>query len=261
VTKIPELSAISYRWESEDLDLDLHTKAFDLRKIAEYEMVRRGFRDADVFHMKMESFDKDIEKITNDDMFFLPLDRIKLYKGVSYSHEISENLIPNETFVYGVIARELSAAQQFKSAYVAKDHIKMGKLLGYPECCCNFFYNTRSVDPVFEVAQGTRRSVDPNYIVVRGDNPLLRTHLKYFGFRLIPWSPCSTECKESSIKVQDWISVMRSIDEKTTNKIIEILNVPSNWSLLKSQVFLDHPLFWAFAPSYSTETKLEVLWG
>jgi hypothetical protein len=54
---------------------------------------------------------------------------------------------------------------------------------------------------------------------------------------------------------------MRSIDEKMTNKIIEILKDPSSWSLLKSQVFLEHPLFWAFALSYPTKNKLEVLWG
>jgi len=254
--------SVTYFYPYEE-NLRLHYKAFDLLTETEYEMTHRGYRPVSIFHMVPENFDKEMEKILNDGMFFLPIDRAKRYQGVATSYEITSSLTPEDSFVYGVIARDLEDARAFKKAHVANDHVKMGELLGYPTCCTRFFSSTwpKFKDPIFELACNTRRRVDPNYVVVREDNPLLRVHMRYFGFRVIPWFPCSTLCQESSKLVEDWIETMRSIDEKTTNKIIEFLEMPSKWSLSKSQVIVEHPRFWGFSGSVNTSQKLEVQWG
>src|SRR3990172_9519982 len=82
----------------------------DLSFEAEYQMVKKGFREASIFHMSPQNFDNQIQKITQDRLTFLPILRSKSYTGFSHKHFPVEMLDMN-SFVFGVVTRELETAQ------------------------------------------------------------------------------------------------------------------------------------------------------
>jgi len=240
-----------------DLREFLHD-ATDLVANTEYETVRRGMRDVDRYHLTAKDYDTKIDRVMRDGLVFLPVYRIKAYNGFSHTHESVPEL-GIDTMVYGVVARDLDVAKSFVDANKAKpgvDHANIGEMLGYPECCRSSFdeFWKKSYDPIYEMAENTPGcEVDGNKITITGGNPRLYSHLRYFGLRIIPWFPCSYECEESIELSDKWLSVMRDINSELTDKVLELMSMPSSWDLLNAQIVVSHPHFMGRATSYYTE--------
>lgn len=121
---------------------------------AEYESVRRGYRNCDVYDLNPNNFDNQIKKVMLDGLVYLPILRSKTYGGYGHRHYVA-NTIDENTFIYGVVARNLNDAIRFHDAGVTDltkrikddpainphgiDHEVTGTLLGYPECDRRFF--------------------------------------------------------------------------------------------------------------------------
>lgn len=232
----------------------------DLRRISrvqqetEYEMVRRGYRDANILHISPDHFDKQIEKVFRDGLIWLPMRRTKRYSGFSHKHFPVEKLDMN-SMVYGVVAQDMDIAQEFANAELGKNvnHIKIGELLGYPECCSKAFtiYWKYSMDPVFESSVGGIKVPEVgNEVSLNNWNWKLRTDLRYFGLRVVPWFPCSVNCEHSAKLANDWLYVMRDIDSDVATKCKELMQTGSEWNLLNGIVQVTHPEFIGLAGSY-----------
>ncbi|TSA56113.1 DUF483 domain-containing protein [bacterium] len=236
---------------------DLLHNLSQLHNLTSYEMVRRGHRLADVYHVHPRDFDTKLDRVAQDRLVFLPISRVAAYDGFSHKHEFVTEL--NEgAMVYGVVSSDLDTATAFKEAHFGDrvDHEAIGHMLGYPDCCCKSFneYWGKSCDPIYEIAENTAGcKVDDNKITITSGNPRLYSHLRYFGLRVIPWFPCSYECEESIELSGRWLSVMRDINPELTDKVLELMSMPSSWDLLNAQVLVKHPLFRGIATSYYTE--------
>lgn len=227
---------------------------------AEYEMVRRGARDADVYHLNANAYDEQIEKVFQDGLVFLPILRSKSYSGFSHKHFPSDEL-GQDVMVYGVVAKDIDVAREFKAAHNPVDHMKIGAMLGYPACCSKEFvkYWNISQDPIFEIAYNTvphthQLSPDDPLVVEKGD-PRLYVHLRYAGLRIIPWFPCSFDCEESKERAKKWQSIIDDISPGTSERMITLLGMPTTWNLLNSMVVVDHPYIKTVATSYYTEAN------
>jgi len=229
----------------------------------EYEMVRSGKRDADVFHLSYHNYDNEIEKIIDDGMVFKPIVRSRVYNGFSHKHIPVDHLGPG-IMVYGVVARDLDTATRFKNAHVGKntDHKSIGEMLGYPECCRTSFELNfkKSFDLVYESARATPGGIETDtHIELNTYNPLLRVDLRYAGIRVIPFFPCSYTCQEAASLSKIWVDTMYSIDPDMTDDIIRFLEKsPSRWSNLNGQVHVVHPDFEIMAGGYHDSSYREV---
>ncbi len=237
--------------------------ANELSYRAEYEMVKLGLRQANVYHMTPNSFDKQIETITNDGLVFLPILRSKAYSGFSHKHFPVDKL-DSDTFVFGVVAQSIEIAQKFKAASLKGDHITQGELLGYPKCCCEAFsknWSSNKLDPCYESAVNTPEATldyTKEKVHVNGD-ACLNTMLRYFGVRIVPFFPCSYQCSEALDVSKNWFEVMKSLNKDVTLKVKELLEQPLTWVFNKGIIYITTPIMRAVVNGYECERK-SVLW-
>jgi hypothetical protein len=231
---------------------------------AEYEMVKQNLRKANVFHMTPQNFDTQIETITKDKLVFLPMLKSKSYSGFSHKHFPIDKL-DMDSFVYGVVTRDLETANKFVEASKHSDHVTQGQLLGYPKCCCEAFQNNwlnkHALDPCYEAAINTlgHKIDDDKTMHVKG-YPLLNSMLRYFGIKISPFFPCNFKC-DNALKVgETWFKLMKSMDEDVANKIEGLLNQPLTWSLHKSIIYIKTPQFLGVVNGYDCENK-DVIWN
>ncbi len=242
---------------------DMLEKVKRLSFDAEYEMVKRGLRKANVYHMTPRNFDVEIEKITRDGLVFLPMVRSKSYNGFSHRH-YPVNELDFNCFVYGVVAQNLETAQKFCDASKVGDHVTQGELLGYPKCCSEAFQKNWAngvLDPCFEAAINTNYSVRyQNKVLVEGDG-LTNVMLRYFGVKVIPFFPCSYTCEEA-LKVADvWFDLMKSMDSDVAAVALDLLNQPLTWSLYKQIIYISTTRFKGIVNGYECADRKDIIWN
>ncbi len=246
---------------------DMLRNSAQLFNEVEYLMVKRGLRDADVYHLTPDNYDNQVERIFKDGLVFLPILRSKTYNGFAHQHYPSDSL-GSDVMVYGVVARDLDIAKQFKAAHSGDtDHNIIGKLLGYPDCCSEAFgkFWDVSLDPIYEVAEATQHVKEGGDIYIDGTDPRLFAHLRYFGLRVIPWFPCSYDCKESQKQADKWFGLMQELDSELSKNILDLMSKPSSWDLHLGQVLVNKPPtnadFWGYAASYYTDNHRRVFFN
>lgn len=240
-------------------------------------MVKRGFRDANVYQLDPNKFDNQIKKVVLDGLIFLPILRSKRYSGYGHRHYPTD-IIDQDTFIYGVIAKDKATAIRFHDAGVVDlskrigyyptqgiDHDATGEMLGYPKCDRDFFSHTwlkdGCLDPMFETAMNTSNIevVTPNEVKVGGHTYLNRL-IRYFGFGVIPYFPHSFDCKPSIDFAVKWFNIMREYDEEAADACVCALNQPMTWSLNNCIIYVEHPLFIGSANGYYTSEERVVYW-
>jgi len=204
---------------------------------AEYETVKRGYRKATIYHVYARNYDKEVERVFRDGMVWLPILRSKAYSGFSHKH-FPVGQIDMNTFVYGALSTSLRWAEEMVEAHSGRtDHRKIGELLGYPKCCVEFFvkvWGEGIYDPVYEIAMNTDEKdvIGKDEIVVYG-HPYLNQLTRYAGLRVVPWFPCSYNCKESVRQAENvWIKIMREYDDEAVDWYEEIVKEGIVWNSL-----------------------------
>lgn len=214
----------------------------------EYESVRVGLREANVYHLSAGNFDKEIERVFLDGMVYLPIMRSQTYSGYSHRHRPTE-VIDKNTHVFGVVARDLETAERYRAANTGIiDHATIGEMLGYPRCCVSLFneyWPKGIVDMVYESYQNT----EGEYY------PMLNTALRYFGLKIIPHFSCSFNCEESIVFAKEWHELMVEKDKRAAEGLLEILSMPVKWSLNNFIIDVDHELFHGATNGYRSKYK------
>jgi len=229
----------------------------------EYQLVKRGYRAVDVIHLLPETFDKTIEKITLDKLIFLPIYRVKRYNGFAHRHTLV-NKLDSSSMVYGVIARNIEDAIKFRDAHYNNDVETIGRLLGYPECDIQFFnihWGNPSYDLIFETALNTESSTQEEYTIKVYGNPKLNNLIRYFGFHLISWFPCSYTCRNALSVTDTWIKLYKEYSDELYDFTYELLKEKMTWSLLNSIIEVRTPYFIGIVNGYYYPHKLEVIWN
>ena len=256
---------VKIAWNSDAIKKQWLNKFNDIRNLSfetEYQMVKKGFREANVFHMSPSNFDTQIQKITQDKLTFLPIMRNKMYSGFSHKQFPADKLDMN-SFVYGVVAKDLETAEKFVNASEKGDHLTIGQRLGYPKCCCEAFQenwiNKKILDPCYEAAMKTSGNrVDTVGVHVQ-IHPYINSMLRYFGARISPFFPCSFSCNEAIKVGERWFNLMKSLNQKDAIALKELLEQPISWSLHKGIIYIKTPLFKGIVNGYDCETRKDVI--
>jgi hypothetical protein len=247
---------------------------------AEYEMVKRGLRKCDVYDFGPRNILHRLKKVAKDELCFIPILISRTYGGYGHKHYVTDKF-EDDTFIYGVVAKNIVDAIKFHDAGVVNvkdrmrkwndinpngiDHDITGELLGYPKCDRDFFRDVwlrdGCLDPMYEMALNTENYeyVSPSRVKVSG-KPSLNRLCRYWGYNMIPHFPHSFDCVDSGIFAHKFIELMREKDEEATNACLEVLKMPMVWSLYNCIIEVQHPLFWGSANGYYRKEKIIVEW-
>jgi len=260
----------------------LRHRIYNAVSYAEYEMVRQGYRNCDVYQLDPDKFDDQIKRIMLDGLVFLPILRSKKYGGYGHRHYCTDT-IDKDTFIYGGVARTLEDAIRFHDAGVTDikqrlkswelhemnpsgiDHDVTGELLGYPKCDRDFFKETwlrdGCLDPMYEMALNTEsvEVISDTHVKVSG-SPYLNRLIRYWGFNLIPFFPHSFDCEKSLGFAETWHKLMKEYDDEAAEACLAALNMPMVWSMSNCITTIEHPLFLGSANGYYRKDKIVVEW-
>ena len=246
-------------------DVELWKKKYNmacpLHHRAEYLMVKQGHRKCATTHLRPQTFEKTLEKIYQDNLVWLPIQRTKSYNGFSHKHFPTDGNDPDSS-VYGVLARNLEDAELFRSSSrndEGTDHNTIGDLLGFPSCAGEFFNDiwlSGFFDPMWQQAVNTKNAelIDDRTVKVTGsiyNNQLLR----YVGLRFNSHLPCSFNCDKSIETGKVWEEVGESLNKEAAGDLKDILRLDMEWSCLHGVAQIQTKYFTIITNSLPTKDR------
>lgn len=229
---------------------------------AEIETVKHGVRDAMLLH-----------HVSPDQIPYIARDLAKYGLGIfpcikgaassanSFSHSRSA-YVPGNDFRYtAIVCRSLSIAESYFHATYSNDDVSIGKILGFPECCCSFFkkhWDEGFHDPLFQQAESAssalkarRISEDKYQIRLRAEEESWKiiSAFRYIGIRTISHFACCPECKASIEIANKWIQLGKDLSLPGLDETLEILQMPFEWDCLKGCLVVSSPAFKIFTSS------------
>jgi len=199
---------------------------------AEYEMVKKGLRRAAVIHIYPERLGESLERINKDNLVFTPILKSGCYEGFAHKHK---EVKPGDPFYwYGALTKEEKDGQKFKQAELSGDHRTIGLMLGYPQCCVEYFIKNFPVnyDPIWLGKEGK----------VRGYSECNQM-LRYFGARITSHLSCSPNCQATRRVGQLWFKTMKEIDKEKAAELYDLLSGEIIWNSYHGVVQVETPYF------------------
>jgi hypothetical protein len=200
-----------------------------------------------LFGIAEDEFQKRRQACSEQGLTLRPVMRTLRTPGFKH-HGILSNGVDRESLTC-VVTNNPTTADEFSGMDLAKDHVRVGELLGYPKCCTQFFarvWSSSCFDPVWEIGNSTPASFIENressydrdgriseVTVVLKSNPsacMLSCALRYIGVRVLSHFPCSAGCTGSIQVANDRISLARTLGISGIDATIEIMAQPYKWS-------------------------------
>ncbi len=164
---------------------------------------------------------------------------------------------------YRVVVGTAPDVLEFKEAYDKSDEVTIGRLLGYPVCCSNFFKETwvggRLIDTTWPMALATAGAiVDANSVTIeagQASNILWR----WIGLRSVPHLPCSFACSETERLGRRIMQVGKEAGcGPEMDWLWEILSWPVEWSALHGIAEIKMPILKIATRTDATAIKYTV---
>jgi Methyltransferase domain len=170
---------------------------------------------------------------------------------------------PGITFA---VVGNLAMVNRAREAWAARDDDELGSMLGYPECCRNFFREVwvaqQMVDTTWPMATNTIRPSSPGRAVVSaGESALANILWRWVGVRAVPHLPCRFDCRETIEFANRLLAVAenRGFTEES-HWIREILTWPVEWSALHGIAEVKSPIMKISTRTDATASKYVVHW-
>lgn len=226
-------------------------------KRLEIETVAHGIRSCTTGHVFPEKYDEFTQNLAKKGLIFLPIQKVGYYVGSSSYHPKVE---PGKPWLYyGVITNNLEDGKVFVEASKNKDHIIIGKLLGYPDCCIKFFNDLFAkgyTDLQWHSSLNTNGHIKSNiqkerYNQVRLKNVPweINTMLRSFNLHLIYHQTCSHDCQHSLKIARKWLKLAEDLKVEGLEELKMFLQMPMEWDSLKGIAYIRTPLFKAMVNS------------
>jgi len=214
---------------------------------AELLTVAEGLRRCATTHLHAEGFDGQLDRLGSMGLVFLPIRRCRRVSG--FAHRFYEPRRGESFNVYGVVARTFRDAEEFKRASErGTDHRKLGELLGYPECCVDFFCEVwpEVYDPVWESARRSKGArVEEAEVTLTEVVPAANAALRYFPFRLVPHIPCSFTCGGTGRLAEAFKGFIPHWELAE-----EVLGEPFTWDSFRGVAVIETPRFVGVVNTY-----------
>ena len=186
-------------------------------------------------------------------------------EGMNSSGYLNRSLAyrPGYPFLYRMIlSRKDKDAISLKEARKSYDNNKIGQMLGYPECCCKFFYNTyvkeHYIDTTWPMAVG-KITISNNFVEIPAIAAESNILWRWTGIRMVPHLPCSFSCIQTIHFGKQLYKLALSLGFETEIKwLLEILSWPVEWSALHGIAEIKTPLLKISTMTDATAEKYTV---
>lgn len=211
-----------------------------------------AWRTIDLLHLEKFS-----QYCGENGLIVLPIKNVGKWEGFSHrTPKVRENEIPN---VYCIISKDIKKSLQFRDAYLEGNHKIQGKLLGFPDCCIDFFceqWGKEYFDPIWQIGENSKSiEVKDNEIMINKFHPFSNPILRYIGIRIGFHLPCSFNCLETVKKASDRIKLR---DKNIIKLLIALLSMPIEWSINKGIALIKTPILYVETSSIVTSQKYTV---
>lgn len=191
----------------------------------------------------------------------LPLE-IEGVSGYSYQNT-SQKARLGEPFVFRVVLGMSPDLAAFKAAWDAGDNQEIGRLLGYPPCCVDFFQRVwadqRFVDTTWPMALGTTAPKNGACTIEVTGPPETNILWRWMGARMVPHLPCRFDCAETVALGKRFVRVGRVAGyDQEMDWLLEILSWPVEWSALHGIAEVKTPVLKVSTRTDATPSKYVV---
>jgi hypothetical protein len=187
-------------------------------------VVEAGFR-----RVALQQTD-DLIALMNDTMqrglSVIPLEKVN---WSSHYQSQSTAFNPNLPHGYKVAIGKQVDVRKFTAAYHLGDNEKMGGLLGYPECCREFFLKYWVREGWFDTTWPMVDGYDKQTIHFKQLDPRNNILLRWLGLRPVSHLPCSFACQDTRGAAE---SYKRVAGVEDWNQLMDILSWPVEWNSL-----------------------------
>jgi hypothetical protein len=150
---------------------------------------------------------------------------------------------------YRVVVTRPELASRFISAWEEGDDLAIGEMLGFPECCREFYqwswkkHGFRDVALTSTVGEEAIDKLDFQRNLTIVGNYQNNVFLRHLGLRMVSHLPCSMTC-QASVKVADSLLTVTRKAEMIAEMhwLKEILSWPFKWSSLHGVAILTTPV-------------------
>lgn len=198
--------------------------------------VRNGLRRATIQTCPPEKLEQMALVLLESGLTVTPIDKIPKSDIYASSGRL---LGPNEPWDYKVAIGKFDAIQDLAKAYKNGDNQKIGWVLGYPNCCIEFFnkywVTTGWIDTSYLMSQG----IEDHYVF----SPYCNILLRWLGVRYVSHLPCSFECGRTAVIGDNNYKLAVDLGWRTAaDELLDILSWPVEWSGLHGIGFVTTPV-------------------
>tara|TARA_Y100000310_G_scaffold322716_1_gene382082 strand:- start:4456 stop:5040 length:585 start_codon:yes stop_codon:yes gene_type:complete len=166
------IKKLSYQVGSRTKALELMYLLRNIKKV-----VRQGYYADELHRVQQFCKQEDLHLVKSKFKVLLGGDQFYSNKGLRVQEDHKDGM----HFVY--ISKDEKSALMTSFFELVNNHVELGKLLGYPECCIRFFVNTFS-----------KKNPNPE---IQSNNPFTNISLRQEDMVLINHFPCSENCEQS----------------------------------------------------------------
>jgi hypothetical protein len=153
------------------------------------------------------------------------------------------------------------SAEQFRRAWESENPTEIGRLLGYPACCCEFydkyFVKLGFGDHIWHTATNTLSSAG-QYCELENE-ALTNTLLHRLGIKPVLHFPCSFDCQGTIQLARSFMQLGRAVHLKIkVDCLIQALSWPVQWTALHGIAEIKTPIFKAITDTDATAEKYTV---
>lgn len=194
----------------------------------------------------------------------LSITPLAMVGATNYSYSASTApAVAGRPFVYRAVVGRPQDVVEFKAAYDASDDPAIGRLLGFPACCLEFFraiwVDERQVDTTWPMAlRSVEAAADARTLDVAGP-PHANILWRWVGVRAVPHLPCSFSCAATVEFGRRFEAIGREHGlAQEMDWMLDVLNWPAEWSTLHGIAEIRTPILKVSTRSDPTRGKYVV---
>ncbi len=210
----------------------------DLVKVLEVETVRCELRLASIVFRDAAWIKRFEQRKVDDNLGITVVRRADQPHGYTACFGTTPTLQP----LYQCVLGKPQYRMQVQRALLIDDHNSIAKLLGYPQCCCEYFIhwfkNLRLIDPTRDML----RLLAPSSAFQCFDETNM--FLRAVGIRAVYHLPCSFLCNATVTRAQEHLELARHLGfADRAQWLMEFLRQAFRWRTYNGEASIVTPLF------------------
>lgn len=225
------------------------TKVSNAFLTIEKQSVLLGLKPAWLSSMSESEVSSSQEQLIGTEFEIVCLNKIPVNSSYSSS---AKPYVPGQPYNYRTVLTHKSHVDQWTTAWCQNDNIEIGRLLGFPDCCINFFQkywvDQKFLDTTWPMSlSGTQGPKECNIL------------LRWLGVRAVSHLPCSFDCTTSYQIARQNIELGYSIGlDQEMQWLEEMLDWPVQWSALHGIAEIRTPILKISTRTDATGDLVEV---